>query len=150
MSTHGNAISVIITEIRGLCKKVGVDGGMRPGSMATYPNSLIITMLILKSLFGFDSERSLQEKYSSRLVVPDKKRQKRWNTKKDKELLKKRGIIETVNEQLQDHMKIHRTRANSHAWLLARVQSIILAFTFGCYHNSIRGRPLLALKSIVI
>ena len=302
MNAQHNAVSVIVTEIRGLCKKVGVDNEIHPGPTATYPNSLIITILILKSLFGFDSESSflrflsnhhrrvfphlperswfnrkaknlesaqdrifhllrrrleregmgieivdttpvpvvklhrarncksfekktevnygycaskktyyygkklslfvtengtptayglipanrhdlialkkllpsrgddlcgkklvadkgyhdgdlrytLEKRFEACLVVPDKKRQKKWNTREDKKLLKKRSIIETVNEQLQDHMKINHTRAKSDDGLLARVQSIMLAFLFGCYHNTIHGRPTLALKSILI
>lgn len=302
MRTQPNAVSAIVAEIRGLCNEVGVDEIVRPGPEATYPNSLVITILIMKSLFGFDSESSflrflalhharvfpqlperswfnrkakrlastqrdihallleklgiaallleiidttpvpvaklhrayrckgfrrktevnfgycaskkeyyygkklslfvteqgiptgyglsvanqhdlpalkallpdygerlrhktliadkgyydgelrleLKERFGARLVVPDKRRHHQWNTEEDRRLLKKRSIIETVNEQLQDHMKINHTRAISHEGLLSRVQSIILAFVFGCYHNDINNRPVLALKSIVI
>lgn len=292
----------MIAEIRGLCKKVGVDEVIRPGPEADYPNSMIITLLILKSLFGFDSESSflrfvkmhyqdrfpdvperswfnrkakklmleqnkihrlllekldvkhltleivdstpvpvvkrhrartcksfrrgsevnygycaskdeyyygkklslfvteqgiptgygltpanrhdlvalkemlpcygvnlykkqliadkgyydgdlrveLKNRFHARLVVPDKKRHHQWNTKRDKRLLKKRAIVETVNEQLQDHMKINHTRARSNHGLLSRVRSIILAFVFGCYFNILHKRPPLTLKSLLI
>ena len=302
MTTQTCAVSAIVAEIQGLCNEVGVDEAIRTGPQATYQNSLIVTILILKSLFGFDSESSflrflslhyqhvfpklpeqswfnrkakklvsveerihehlmdrlavdgctievvdttpvpvvklhrayacksfkrkaevafgycaskktyyygkklslfvtavgiptfhgltvankhdltalkellprrgstlrkkqliadkgyydgelrieLKKRFGARLVVPDKKRHHRWNTKTDKRLLRRRSIIETVNEQLQDHMKIHHTRAKSEAGLTARVQAIILAFAFGCYYNVVHGRPILALKSILV
>lgn len=95
-------------------------------------------------------EATLKVDYHSRLVVPEKKRHQRKNSDQDKQLLRGRQIIETVNEQLQDQMLIDETRAKSQAGLVSRVQSILLSFTFGMYFNMLNGRDLLALKSIVI
>jgi hypothetical protein len=68
----------------------------------------------------------------------------------EKELLQKRGIIETVNDQLQEQMNIDETLARSHTGLFSRIQAAMLAFTFGIYHNFINELPLLAIKSILI
>lgn len=71
-------------------------------------------------------------------------------TELDKKLLRKRSIVETVNEQLQDHMRIDDTKAKSNLGLISRIQSILLSFTFGIYFSMLNGRDLLAIKSIVI
>jgi len=92
---------------------------------------------------------TLRVDYQSRLVVPDKRGQQERTTLRDKKLLTGRKIIETVFEQMQDHMNLDATRAKSHKGLRSRIQSILLSFTFGAYYNMINGRSLLALKSIV-
>lgn len=103
-----------------------------------------------KGYYDSDLETTLKEDFDSRLVVPDKKRHQQRNTKKDKKLLRRRSIIETVNEQLQDHMRVDDTKAKSNLGLASRIQSILLSFTFGIYFNMLQGRDLLAIKSIVI
>jgi hypothetical protein len=47
-------------------------------------------------------------------------------------------------------MKIDHTRAKSVLGLHTRVRSILLSFVFGCYHNSMVGRPILAIKGILV
>ena len=83
-------------------------------------------------------------------MVPDKKRHTVFNTPKDKRLLRKRSVVETVNAQLKDHMRIEETLAQSYAGLLARVWGAILAFTFGQLYDLRHGRSLLSIKSILI
>lgn len=101
-----------------------------------------------KGYYDGDLESNLSE-HHARLVVPEKRRHRRINTKRDKKLLKGRKIIETVFEQMQDHMNLDCTRAKSHKGLAARIRSILLSFVFGMYWNMLTGRDLLALKSIV-
>lgn len=107
------------------------------------------TIVADKGYYDGDLEMTLAETYRSKLVVPEKRRHQKRNTKEERALLKTRQIVETVNEQLQDQMGVDRTRAKSHCGLIARIQSIIMSFTFGAYFNMISGRPLLSMKSIV-
>jgi hypothetical protein len=94
MRTQPSAVSVIVAEIRGLCKKVGVDNEIRPGPKAKYPDSLIITILILKSLFGFDSEISFLRFLGShhKRVFPELPEQS-WFNRKAKKLTKAQDKI---------------------------------------------------------
>lgn len=108
------------------------------------------TIVADKGYYDGDLEITLKERYKAKLVVPEKRRHQKKNTPEEKALLKQRQIVETVNEQLQDQMGIDRTRAKSHRGLLARIQSILLSFTFGAYFNMISGHPLLSMKSVVI
>lgn len=109
-----------------------------------------------KKLIGdngyYDGELAMQLKaqHRTRLIVPDKKRHRKRSSIADKRLLRKRGIIERVTNQLQDHMHIDETRAKSHTGLITRIQSALLAFTFGFYFNCLSGNPPLALKSILV
>jgi IS5 family transposase len=102
-----------------------------------------------KGYYDGDLELTLAHTYHSELIVPEKKRHQKKNTSEDKQLLRTRGIIETVNEQLQEQMNIDETKARSYQGLLSRIQASILSFTFGIYFNMQHGRPLLALKSIL-
>lgn len=92
----------------------------------------------------------LKKRYRTRLVVPDKKRHQKKSRPGDKRLLRKRSIIETVTNQLQDHMHIDATRAKSALGLVSRIRAAILAFVFGCYFNLLHGQAPLALKSMLI
>lgn len=103
-----------------------------------------------KGYYDGDLETTLEREYHTHLVVPEKKRHQKKNTEEEKRLLKKRSIVETINNQLQDHMNIDETRAKSNEGLLSRIQASILSFTFGIYFNTLFGRPLLSLKSILI
>lgn len=82
--------------------------------------------------------------------VPDKKRHTQFVTPVDRQLLAKRSLVETVNEQLKAHMKIHETLAQSYEGLVSRLWSAILAFTFAQYLNRKTGRSLLAVKSLLV
>src|SRR3712207_1164485 len=46
----------MVSVIGDLCNEAGVDCGVRRGPEAMYPDSLYITINILKHLFGFTSE----------------------------------------------------------------------------------------------
>lgn len=99
----------------------------------------------------YDGElRTTLENQKGRLVVPDKKRHHPFNTKQDKRLLRKRSIVETVNGQLKEHMRIEETLAQSYHGLLTRLWGALLALTFGQLHNLRHDRPLLSIKSILI
>jgi len=89
-------------------------------------------------------------KRDGRLVVPDKKRHTKFNSKADTNLLKLRSIIETINSQLKEHMRIEKTLAQSYQGLLTRLWGALLAFTFAQLHNLKRNRPLLSIKSILL
>ena len=103
-----------------------------------------------KGYYDGELEVELQKKYHTKLIVPEKKRHQKKNTDEEKKLLKKRGIIETINNQLQDQMNIDQTRAKSISGLTSRIQSAILAFSFGFYFNMISGNKPLAIKSLLI
>lgn len=92
----------------------------------------------------------LAERYHARCVTPEKRRHRKKNTGRNKQLLRKRSIVETVIEQLQDHMRLDDTKAKSHLGVQTRVGAMITGFTFGIYLNSLFGRPPLALKGLVM
>jgi hypothetical protein len=73
-----------------------------------------------------------------------------FNTKEDIRLLRKRYIVETVNPQLKDHLRIEETLARSYQGLITRLWGAVLAFTFAQYLNRKTGRPLLAVKSVLV
>mgnify|MGYP006302835773 CR=1 FL=1 len=99
----------------------------------------------------YDGElRTQLANQAGRLVVPDKKRHTPFNTREDKQLLRQRSIVETVNAQLKDHMQLERTLARSYQGLVSRIWSIVLAFTFAQYFNRKMERPLLAVKSVLV
>lgn len=108
-----------------------------------------ITLIGDKGYYDGELRTTLQH-HAGQLVVPDKKRHTVFNTSCEQQLLTKRSIVETVNEQLKAHMHVHETLAQSYRGLVARIWWAILAFTFGMYHNQRQGRSLLSLKSILI
>lgn len=108
-----------------------------------------LTLIADKGYYDGELRTTLRNQ-RGRLVVPDKKRHHRFNTKRDKQLLRKRSIVETVNGQLKEHMRIEETLAQSYQGLLTRLWGALLAFTFGQLHNVRHGRSLLSVKSILI
>jgi hypothetical protein len=118
--------------------------------------AIVAMMEVTKlSLIGdkgyYDGEfRTHFENRQGRLVVPDKKRHQKFNTALDRELLRKRSIVETVNSQLKDHLRIEETLARSYGGLVSRLAGAILAFAFAQYFNEKTGRPRLAVKSVLI
>lgn len=99
----------------------------------------------------YDGElRTTLKNRKGRLVVPDKKRHHCFNTREDKRLLKKRSIVETVYAQLKGHLRIEETLARSYEGLCARLHGAMLAFTVAQYVNRKSGRPLLAVKSVLV
>jgi len=102
-----------------------------------------------KGYYDGELEVELKNKYQTDLIVPEKKKHQKKNTEEEKRLLKNRGIIETVNNQLQDQMNIDETRAKSISGLTSRIQSAILSFSFGFYFNCLNGNEPLAIKSLL-
>lgn len=83
------------------------------------------------------------------LITGYRKNQKKQNTKKEKQLLKKRKIIETVNGQLKDQMNLEKLRAKTYRGISSRIDNIIFTYIFGVYFNKKQHRNPLNLKSIL-
>ncbi len=83
------------------------------------------------------------------LITGYRKNQKKQNTKKEKQLLKKRKIIETIISQLKDQMNLERLRAKSWEGVSSRIDNIIFTYIFGVYFNKKHHRNPLNLKSIL-
>ncbi|PJA02076.1 hypothetical protein COX73_02685 [bacterium (Candidatus Gribaldobacteria) CG_4_10_14_0_2_um_filter_36_18] len=83
------------------------------------------------------------------LITPYRRNQKKTNTKRERQLLKKRRIIETVIGQLKDQMNLEKLRAKSYQGLSSRIDNIIFTFIFGVYFNKKYHRNPLNLKSIL-
>lgn len=84
------------------------------------------------------------------LITPYRANQKKKNTKKEKRLLRKRKIIETVIGQLKDHLRLDHLRARSYETIELRISNIIFTYIFGVYFNKKYHRNPLKLKSILI
>jgi len=94
MSTHSTALAVIITAVQDLCQEADVDEDIRPGPEANYPNSLLITILILKSLFSFSSESSfLRYLEQHHIQYFPKLPERSWFNRKAKKLVAKEKMI---------------------------------------------------------
>lgn len=83
------------------------------------------------------------------LITPYRSNQKKKNTKREKQLLKNRKIIETVINQLKDQMGLERLRAKTYRALTSRIDNLIFTYLFGVYFNKKHHRNLLNLKSIL-
>lgn len=83
------------------------------------------------------------------LITGYRRNQKKKNTKKEKYLLKKRKIIETVIGQLKDQMNLEKLRARSYQGLSSRIDNIMFTYLFGIYFNKKHHRNPLHLKSIL-
>lgn len=150
---YGAKLSLIMTP-EGVITEIGVHAAntadinalrdMLPGLDTTN-----LTLIADKGYYDGELRTHLNNR-NGRLVVPDKKRHTKFNTKEDTLLLKKRSIVETVNGQLKEHMRIEETLSQSYQGLLTRLWGVLLAFTFGQLHNLRHDRPLLSIKSILI
>ena len=111
----------------------------------------LMRKVIVADLGYYDGELDVEiaDRYQGYVVTPEKKRHQKKNSWWERQLLKLRKIVETVIEQLQDHMHIDDTRAKSQRGLEVRIQSLITSFTFGIYWNALHGRELLAIKSVL-
>lgn len=83
------------------------------------------------------------------LITSYRKNQKKKNNKRERELLKKRKIIETVISQLKDQMNLEKLRAKTYEGLVTRIDNIIFTYIFGVYFNKLTGRNPLNLKNII-
>lgn len=96
-----------------------------------------------------DQQEPIEQK-DNQLITPAKSNQKKRNARWEKQLLKKRKVIETVDYQLIDQMNLKRTRAKSEMGLVNRINRMITSFTFGIYFNHLFKRNILSIKSILI
>ena len=150
---YGVKLSLIIT-LEGVITAVGIHAG-NAHDLTALKDMLreidISNMTLVGDKGYYDGElRTYFNNRAGRLVVPDKKRHHPFTTKEDRQLLRKRSIVETVNSQLKDHMRIEQTLARSYEGLLTRLGGAILAFTFAQYYNRVHQRPLLAVKSVLV
>lgn len=84
------------------------------------------------------------------LITPYRCNQKKQNTKREKQLLKKRRIVETVIGQLKDQMGLERLRAKTYWGVKSRIDNIIFTYLFGVYINTLYKRNPLSLKSLLM
>jgi Transposase DDE domain len=150
---YGVKLSLFIT-LEGVITDIGIHPANRHDLVAAKDilKDMDITNLCLIGDKGYyDGElRATLAAHGGHLSVPDKKRHTKFATDKDRRLLAKRSLIETVNEQLKSHMKIHETLARSYEGLVSRLGFAVLAYTFAQYLNRKTGRPLLAVKSLLV
>lgn len=150
---YGVKLSLFITT-EGVVTNLGIHPANRHDLVAAKDvlGKMDITNLCLVGDKGYyDGElRASLKAVGGHLCVPDKKRHTAFAAPEDRQLLAKRSLIETVNEQLKSHMKIHETLARSYVGLVSRLWSAVLAFTFAQYLNRKQGRSLLAVKSLLV
>jgi len=150
---YGVKLSLIITN-EGVITNFGIHPANRHDLVAAKDilKAMDITNLKLVGDKGYyDGElRTTLASHGGRLSVPDKKRHTRFVTSEDKKLLSNRSLVETVNEQLKSHMKVHECLAQSYQGLVSRIESAILAFSFAQYFNRKNNRSLLAVKSVLV
>ena len=111
-----------------------------------------ISDLVLIGDKGYISDfkkRWIKECWRITLITPYRRNQKKKNTKREKQLLRNRKIIETVINQLKDQMGLERLRAKTYQGLTSRIDNLIFTYLFGVYFNKIYHRNLLNLKSIL-
>jgi hypothetical protein len=110
--------------------------------------------LVLVGDKGYISQEikdNLKQKLGIALITPYRKNQKNKQlTKKEKQLLKNRKLIETVINQLKDQFNLDKLSAKSLLGFKERVRQIILTYTFGIYFNKQTKRNILSIKSILI
>jgi Transposase DDE domain len=150
---YGVKLSLFITR-EGVITNLGIHPANRHDLVAAKDvlKGMDITKLELVGDKGYyDGDlRATLAAAGGHLSVPDKKRHTAFVTAEDRRLLAKRSLIETVNEQLKAHMKIHETLAQSYVGLVSRIWGAVLAFTFAQYFNRKMGRSLLAVKSVLV
>jgi hypothetical protein len=150
---YGVKLSLFIT-LEGVITNLGIHPANRHDLTAAKEvlKDMDITNLWLVGDKGYyDGElRATLASHGGHLSVPDKVRHTKFITEQDRPLLAKRSLVETVNEQLKAHMKIHETLAQSYVGLVSRIWGAVLAFTFAQYLNRKQGRSLLAVKSLLV
>jgi hypothetical protein len=81
-------LKVIIETIEQICKESNINNQVRPGPISVYSDSYFITLIILKSLFGFSSELSFlrfltTNKLPGLTTIPERS----WYNRKAKKLI---------------------------------------------------------------
>lgn len=108
-------------------------------------------LIILADMGYIDREKQQYLKEQNKLLItPYRKNQKQKNSQLEQKLLKFRRKIETVFSQLKDQMHLAKTNARSLLGLATRIIGIITSFTLAIYINSLKGRKLLKIKSLLI
>lgn len=108
-------------------------------------------LIILADKGYIDQEKQqCLKKQNKILITPYRKNQKQKNSQLEQKLLKLRRKIETVFSQLKDQMNLAKTNARSLLGLATRIIGIITSFTLAIYINSLKGRKLLKIKSLLI
>lgn len=126
MNKRSATLAEILAAMRDLCKSAQVDKCARPGPKSRYPNSLFITINLLRYLFGINSEsaflRYLMKHHADKLPeIPEQS----WFNRKTKHLttlidkiyqllLKRLGVAE-IEIRIVDAtgvpvVKLHRAR----------------------------------------
>jgi hypothetical protein len=87
-------LKVIIETIERNCKEANINNQLRPGPQSVYSDSYFITLIILKSLFGFSSETSFlrflaTNKLPGLANIPEQS----WYNRKTKKLTDKVELI---------------------------------------------------------
>lgn len=103
-----------------------------------------------KGYLSKKTKKNLKQNLGIVLITPYKKNQKSKKlTRREKQLLKNRKLIETVINQLKDQFSLERLSAKSLLGFKERVRQIILTYTFGIYFNKLTNRNILSIKSIL-
>jgi len=103
-----------------------------------------------KAYLSKEAKKDLKQNLGIALITPYKKNQKSKKlTKKEKQLLKHRKLVETVINQLKDQFSLERLSAKSLLGFKERARQIILTYTFDSYFNKLTNRNILSIKSIL-
>ena len=108
-----------------------------------------VVLVADKGYLSSSNKELVKKRWQITLITGYRRNQKKQNTQREKQLLKKRKIIETVIGQLKDQMNIDNLRAKTYQGLSSRIDNIIFTYLFGVYFNKKHGRNPLNLKSIL-
>lgn len=117
--------------------------------LAEKKNIKDIVLIADKGYISDCNKDFVKRRWKITLITGYRKNQKKQNTKKEKHLLKKRKIIETVIGQLKDQMHLEKLRAKTYEGVSSRINNIIFTYIFGVYFNKKHHRNPLHLKSIL-
>jgi len=113
-------------------------------------NIRMVTIIGDKGFISYFNKHWLQHTRGIVLVTPYRKNQKRHNTKRERQLLKGRRLIETVIGQLKDQFGLRGLRVRNRESLESRVENMLFTYLFGVYFNKKYHRNPLRLKSILV
>jgi hypothetical protein len=102
-----------------------------------------------KGYIGKRRKEQLRAKRKILLITPYRKNQKARNTKWEKRKLKKRKVVEWVNNQLKDFGQLEQLRAVSYGGIKSRIRNLIFSHLMACYFNKIYHRNVLSIKEIL-
>lgn len=102
-----------------------------------------------KGYVGEEIHHDLKLKQRIKVIVPKRKNQKVRNTPWEKRKLKRRQLIEIINEQLKDQFLLERLKAKSPEGLTSRIRNIVFSYLIAVYFNNNNHRNLLSIKEIL-